>query len=256
MYLKLLNNNQMKKLLLAVVLAGTAAYAQAQVQIGPKVGLNVSTMDLGDSEEKEEKSIGSTLGLNIGVAANIKFSDAFSFAPELSFSQRGYGNLKYSTFEIYEGTDVTVEYKTEESFRASYMELPLLFRGTFGGAVKGYVNAGPSLGYWLGGRYKGEGSGETPDGTLPFTFDLDVKFVDEYKEYVTEEFVEVSKEDANRLQIGAAIGGGVILPVAGKSLLVDARYTLAFNDIYNNMPEKEKARNKGFALSLIYLLGK
>lgn len=237
----------MKKVFLTLVLVGTAALAQAQVQIGPKVGVNIATMDLGDREDKVADGVGYATGLNIGVASNIKFTEMFSFAPEISFSQKGY---KYAL-----GSS-TISGTEEETFKTNYIDMPLLLRGTFGSSVKGYVNAGPSLSYWLSGRYKGNGNYTENEITVPFNYDLEVKFVEEYDKIKTEDFVEVSKEHANRFEVGASFGGGFMLPLAGNNILVDARYTLVWKDLYKEMDANEKERNKFFTLSVIYLLGK
>ncbi|WP_224999946.1 porin family protein [Cesiribacter sp. SM1] len=236
----------MKKVFLTLVLAGTAALAQAQIQIGPKVGVNVATMNLGERENKVEDGIGYAAGLNVGVASNIRFTKMLSFAPEISFSQKGY---KYDL-----GTS-TMNGTEEETFKTNYIDMPLLLRGTFGSVVKAYVNAGPTLSYWLSGRYEGKGNYTENEVTQPFAYDLEVKFVKEYDQIETEDFVEVSKEHANRFEVGASFGGGVMLPVAGKNFLVDARYTLVWKDIYNEMDANEKERNKFLTLSVIYLLG-
>lgn len=238
----------MKKVILALLLAGSAAYAQAQIQIGPKAGVNFATMDLGEREDKAAEGVGTTVGATFGVAANIKMISFLSFAPELSFSQKGY---RYS----HEGERPILgenqSFSDTETFKAHYLDMPLLLRGTFGTTVKGYVNAGPSLSYWLNGRYKGYGNTNTTE----YSYDLRIKFVDEYKDIRTEEFIEVSKEHARRFELGAALGGGIILPLGGSDLLIDARYTHAFKDIYKEMPETEKARNRVFSVSVMYLFG-
>ena len=242
----------MKKVLLTLVLAGTAAFAQAQVQFGPKVGVNVATMDLGQRDDKDEAGVGSAFGLNIGVASNIKIIKGISVAPEIIFSQKGY---KYASSGEFEMMGQKVQYSEEETFTSNYLEVPLLLRGTFGSVVKGYVNAGPTLSYWLNGRYIGNWTGSSGSDIQTINYDLKVKFVEEYDKIKTEDFVEVSREHANRYEMGASIGGGVMLPLAGSSLMVDARYTFAWKDIYNEMKENEKARNKMISLSVAYLFG-
>lgn len=244
----------MKKVLLTLLLAGTAVFAQAQVQIGPKVGVNFATADLGDRADKDESGVGYAAGVNLGAAANIKFYKMFSFAPEMSFSQKGY---KYSLDEQ-STMRQSIKYTTEETFTASYLDMPLLLRATFGNSMKGYVNAGPTLSYWLNGRYQGEGKYTQAGIVKDYSYNVKVKFIDEYtgEEDLTEDIVEVRHDHANRFEIGASFGGGVIVPVAGRQLLIDVRYTFAGKDIYNDMKAGERAKNSMLSLSLMYLLGK
>ncbi|EMR02607.1 porin family protein [Cesiribacter andamanensis] len=246
----------MKKILLPLLLLGSTFYAQAQssIQLGPKVGLNLTTMDLGNTQDRTEQEIGYSPGLSLGVATSFKINSLLSFTPEISYAQYGYKGLVFTSTEEAESGEMAT-WTTKESFRTSFIDMPLLLRGTFGGPTKLYINAGPTLGYWLSGRYEGSGSGTYEGAEISYQYKLDVKFVDQYKDYKTDEFVEVSPEDSQRLQWGAAFGGGLMLPLAGNDLLVDARYSLAFTDLYKNMEGNEKARNKGFSLSLIYLFG-
>ena len=244
----------MKKVFLTLLLAGTAVCAQAQVHIGPKLGVNFATSDLGDRADKDENGVGYAAGVNIGAAADIRFFKMFSFAPEISFSQKGY---KYSIDEQ-SSLRQSSKYTTKETFKANYIDIPLLLRATFGNSLKGYVNAGPTLSYWLNGRYNGQGVFTEAGTSKDYSYNVQVKFIDEYtgEEDLTDDIVEVRHDHANRFEIGASFGGGVMVPVAGRQLLIDARYTFAGKDIYNEMKANEEAKNSMLSLSLMYLLGK
>ena len=239
------------------MLVGTAIFAQAQIQIkyGAKIGVNAATMNHGEREDKNSDGFKSTLRANIGLAADIKVLSIISVAPEISYSQKGY-SYSFSGEHFKDG--VLVKYSEEENFKTGYIDMPVLIRGTFGSVIKGYVNAGPTFSYWLDGRYKGNWNGTY--GSLPMikNYDMKVKFVDEYPDNFeeTEDIKEVRHDHANRLELGASFGGGLMLPLLGNNILIDARYTMAMKDMYNAMEDRQKARNRVLTLSAIFLINK
>lgn len=118
----------MKKiyLFLGLALAGKAGMAQ-QIEIIPKVGINMSKQNIGDlSGEKNRTAIQG------GVAVNIAAGSRFSIQPELNFIQKG--------TKIKNGT-------LDETRKLNYLELPVLAKYSVGPV---YLNAGPSIGLLLG----------------------------------------------------------------------------------------------------------
>lgn len=243
----------MKKILLILLLAGTAVCAQAQVQFGPKLGLNLTKMSTDDPAMDElERTMGT--GVNFGAAMSIDINEMFSFAPELSFSRKG----EKFTYEFTEGDPDMGQFtaKINMTLKLNYIDMPLLVRATFGDNFKWYLNAGPTLGYWAGGKVLGSVSmNGMPLGSQTFK----IKFVDGVAAEPTEEsdYMEISKDDANRFEVGASFGGGAILPVLNQKLLIDARYTLGLTDMANEMEGVgSKLRNNVASFSVIYLFSK
>ncbi len=206
-----------------MVLASAGVMAQAQ--FGARAGFNVTTVsqdtDFGDAEEPWRP------GFNIGLASQFRMSEIFAIAPELIYTQQGY----------------LVEYATggERNVRFDYLKLPVLFRLTFGDILKGYINAGPSLGYFLGGKFREEGR-------------LNLDPIDEKIVFGVEGDEEWDL-DANRLELGLGFGGGIMLDTEAGSFLIDLRYTRGFTDAANfEDGETEAYKNQAVMVSLTFLV--
>lgn len=217
----------MKKgfLTLMVMMFATAA-VMAQAQFGVRSGFNVATISQSAAEIQDAEEPWKP-GFNLGLASQFRMGEMFSIAPELMYTQRGY----------------LVEYGAgwENRVRYDYLNVPVMFRAAFGDVLKGYVNAGPTLGYLLGGRYRTEGT--LPAGLTP----LDEKIVFEGTSGNRWDL------DANRLEIGGAIGGGIMLDTEGGSFLIDLRYTQGFTEIAN-FADDDGYKNQVVSVSLIYLV--
>lgn len=202
----------MKKLLfvVAALVLVTSSYAQTVI---PRVGVTLSTWGGDDAEAYGDAK--SKLGFTLGAGFNMPLGEGpISLQPELNFIKKG---VKF------EGEDWT------ETYSLSYLEVPVLVKATFGEATKFYVNAGPSVGFGLGGKLKWEEGDE--DG------DEDIKFGDGDDEDVT--YVE------KKTDIGLQLGGGVIL---GDKIIIDIRYGLGLTDLY----EDASVKNNGFQFTVGY----
>lgn len=215
----------MKKIYLTFIIMLLATVGvMAQAQIGIRAGLNVATV--ADDYEIAEEEPWRT-GFNVGIATQFRAGEVFSFAPELMYTQRGF-RQQYAQ-------------GLEREARFDYLNIPLLFRLHFGGILKGYINAGPTVGYWLGGR-------QTAD-VIPA-----VEVSQPYEESIT--FEDVDEDwayDASRLELGGAVGAGIMLDTEGGSFLIDLRYTHGFTNIAD-FPDTDNFKNRVVSVSLIYLV--
>jgi hypothetical protein len=218
----------MKKsfLLLAVMLTlGTAV--QAQFSIIPKAGISLANVNFDEDEEGQK----SNLGLVAGVGFNIPITsdNFFAIQPEILYVQKGYA---------YENQGVDVR----SSF--NYIDVPLLLKINFGGdAIKAYVNAGPSFGYWLGGKIKADDE------------DVKIRFGD--ADNLTADEVTLDSDDYNRLDIGLQFGGGVGFGIGPGSLLLDARYGFGLtnlNSIEGASDSENQSKNNVFQFTLGYAI--
>ena len=216
-----------KTLLTFVVMMLATAGVMAQSQFGVRAGFNVTTVnqdvDFGEGAEEPWRP-----GFNVGLASQFRMSEVFAIAPELLYTQRGY----------------LVEYGSvgERNVRYDYLNLPVMFRLTFGDILKGYINAGPTFGYLLSGKYKVEGE----------IAGVEVEPVNE-KINFNSDGEEDWDLDANRFEIGGAIGGGVMLDTEGGSFLIDLRYSQGFTNVAN-FEETDGNKNQAVTVSLIYLV--
>jgi hypothetical protein len=90
---------------------------------------------------------GASTSLRVGFAAGgflaIRFGGGFSIQPEVLFTQKG---VKLDVSESGLSGDVT--------YKADYLDVPILARLTFGKGVRGYVFAGPSFDIKLNAKMK------------------------------------------------------------------------------------------------------
>jgi hypothetical protein len=225
-YLKV--NKIMKKIILVfTLLISLAEAANAQVSIIPKGGVNFSNVRFDNDHDVDGQKVAVGFSAGVGIKANI--NDNVFFQPELMFTQKGFSAKKDGSAGGYNGT-----------YRLNYLQVPILFGLQSNGdedAVKVYVNAGPSIGYLLGGTVKGNwdilGFGDDVNKTIKFTDDPDP--------------IQLNELNANRVEVGIVGGGGVLFSVArGVNMFVDARYNYGLTD-YNK--ETDKSRNSVFSIT-------
>lgn len=213
------------------------------VLIGPKAGIQATRAFFDDEEYYNEYRSLPALNYHAGVVGNIKVTDLFSLHTELLLNQTG-KKLK--------GKD---DYSLARE-RYRNLTAPVLLRASFPiGYNQVYINAGPNLSYWLGGR----GSIRIPElleGDIE-ELDYSIRFGDRID--VAGAFYV---SDPNRLQLGIDIGAGALLPMGRDFLMVDLRYTWG----HTNMAKTESSymnflffnddlayANHGLSLSVAYL---
>jgi hypothetical protein len=241
----------MKKTLLLFALALTfGAAAQAQVSIIPKGGLTLSTISYEKTanfsiEEEESKS---TTGFVAGLGFNIPITEDgfFSVQPEVLYLQKGY-RVDYS--------NALGSLDLEEKF--NYVEVPVLGKVNFGTEkIKLYVNAGPSFGYALDGKY------ESVVKAGPLSLNTSGKNIFEAEpDNSTGDDAYFDPKYYNRLDIGLQFGGGIGLAVGPGAVLLDARYGLGLTNFYkgntdnsSNADNDPNIKNRVFAFTLGYAI--
>lgn len=130
----------MKHLTLIVTLCVMSTFAHAQVNddiSGIKGGVNFTNLYVDDVDDENMK-----IGFNVGVFHRAQVSEHFGIQPELLFTQKG-SELHY------DGGIVTGSgsYK----FNMNYLELPVLFVGSFGNFN---LHVGPYAGLLVGAKIK------------------------------------------------------------------------------------------------------
>lgn len=193
-----------------IVMLITSATVFGQAQVGIRLGANWATV-IRENDVPAGVETPWQPGITIGVASSFAFlSPAFAIAPEINFSQRG------SSWE---------EGGISSKDRYNFLEVPVLFRLSFGEVLRGYVNAGPMFSYWLGGKTDNE----------------DINFS------------EIDNE--NRWELGASLGGGVQLNTGLGSFLIDLRYTRGFTDAFKEAtPGGDNFKHQLISTSLIFLI--
>ncbi|MEA3444298.1 MAG: porin family protein, partial [Bacteroidota bacterium] len=187
---------------------------------------------------------GQLLSYHVGAISNIAFTRNLSLQAEFLFSKKGH-RLNF----LKDTVDFSID--GYEKYVLNYLEVPLLLKFSFGpDEVKGFVNAGPYWGKWLGGKYRTKidstinGESYSVDVSNDIDFDADYADLD-YK--------------ANKSDFGLIIGGGFMYEAGPGNLLVDFRYTISLRDINNwndtgLQPEGyNELKSRVFSISFGYL---
>ena len=189
--------------------------ASAQFRLGPAVGASISRWHFPKEESNEFYSSRLTPGYHGGFAANYWVNERYSLHTEWLYLYRQ-KNVNYN-----KGTLMVNDQATHH-----YLSVPVLYRVSFHSQIKKshqewYLNAGPALHYWMGGRGTLRTNEQSPyvqEGRL----DYKIKF-GKPEEFGSTEYIE----PANRWQIALYAGGGVIFDLGhGRHIWVDARTSL------------------------------
>jgi hypothetical protein len=228
-------------------------------QYGVKGGLQYSWTRLDDPTQQGVVRSHPIPGFNVGLVAAFEVKKRYFLHTELLYSTKGKNVLGI--------TDASLQNRV--IYR--YIDLPMLyniqFKKTLNSATlkqfKWYIGAGPIFSYWLGGSGTVNNS-ELEENGLP-AIDYKLKFGsrgDDLREINT-----VYVSDANRLQVGFNLGGGILLePVSGRKIMVDVRLEIGHswlgkkNSTDYVLPATYKdnlqSSNMGLRLSCAYLFEK
>lgn len=221
----------MKKLnILLVLVLLFSMNGYAQITLTPRVGTTFSTIAFSDLIEEDLETGNnkqSAIGFIAGAEVGFGISDMFSIQTGLNFTQKG---------TEYELGGVT------STITTNYLEIPLLARVHFGSdKIKGYVNAGPSLGLGLNGKVKAEGFG--------VSFEEDITFGDGDGE---DDFFE------NSIDLGLQFGAGIGYLLGPGQIVLDLRYGLGLSNLFETPDGFDrsdfKSTNNVFAISLGYAI--
>ncbi|MCU0447416.1 MAG: PorT family protein [Microscillaceae bacterium] len=224
----------MKKLLPTIFILHFAANLLAQSYVMPKLGITYSNVAL-NSRTQSLFQFGAglydleyKLGFTGGVAINRELNDNLSVQMEFLLTEKGFQG-KADFF----GDRLLLR------SRLYYFEVPLLAKYSFGtDDIQFYLNAGPSIAYALGGRFKG------------------------YDTTATIAFTETPKPNEyffnNRLDLGLQAGLGLAFDTGNGKWIVDARFGYGLSHLLNpprGVNQSDfKNQNRVFALTLGYML--
>jgi hypothetical protein len=241
----------MKKtfLFLATLFAfGAAGFAQ--VSVIPKAGFTLSTISLPNNSGVafEEGDVMSLSGFVAGIGFNVPIAGDgfFSVQPELLYIQKGY--------KVEAAVDQGSLVQTDSY---NYLEVPVLARINFGSErVKLYVNAGPSFGYALNGRF----TQNVTVGPLSLSTEGKNIFKEEPDNSIGDDEY-LSPKYFNRVDTGVQFGGGLGLKVGPGAVLLDARYGMGLTNFFKgnrdngtSNDDQANVQNRVFAFTLGYAI--
>jgi hypothetical protein len=188
----------MKKLFtLLLVFAAFTSISLAQMQIGPKAGVNFSTL-IGDDAEGSE----SLTGFTGGIFFMYQFNKMFAIQPEAYYTMKG-----ATDSETFEGETI------EATFSLDYIEIPILFKFLIpmeNSSIAPSLFVGPYIGFNTTAKIKLEYLGQSME--------------DDY-------------EDVNPTDIGLVFGTGLGIPVGQNELGFDFRYILGLTSVDDSAEE-------------------
>ena len=175
--------------------------SQAQIALIPKVGISRGTYKLTTNWLNQTASSGVGLTAGMGVALPTSQIPWLSFQPEVNYVQKAATFNQTSVMP-----EIGIVSQSQTTRRNHYLEVPLLAKARLGKqAVQGFVQAGPSLGLFLGSKTKLTIDGQpltiTPDMAAP----------------------RIGKAN-NSLELGLQVGGGVGIAMGPGTFLLEARY--------------------------------
>jgi hypothetical protein len=202
--------------------------AEAQYWLGPKVGYHYTLHDYQDEAYEGMYAISKDHNYEIGMALTYTASERYSVHTELYYERIG------NRVQNKEG-DFFVDSKSTNA----YLSTPLLLRVSMGHSpVHWYVNGGPKLSLWLGG--KGEFANgifdEFEAGKLNNQgyFEYKMAFDRSKAEGINNGVYYIN--EANRIQYSLTVGGGFYLDLAnGARLMFDARYNWGHSNMGFNV---------------------
>jgi hypothetical protein len=163
----------------------------AQIQIGPKAGLNISNL-AGDEAEIFGESFDSKNGFTGGIFFMYQVNKFFAIQPEAYYTMKG------ATLDIM-GIDITATF--------NYVEVPFLLKLIIpveGSNVRPSIFAGPSVGFNTTAKLKAEANGQSEEEDI---------------------------DDVMSTEFSLAFGGGLGFMVGNNELGFDVRYILGLSTI-------------------------
>ena len=122
----------------------------AQMQIGPKAGINIANT-VADGPQFFNQDSDSKTGFTGGIFFMYQFSDLFAIQPEAYYTMKG-ATSNINAFDI--------------TFTFDYIEVPVLLKLIIpveGSNIRPSIFAGPSLGFNTAAKFKVEANGEAEE---------------------------------------------------------------------------------------------
>lgn len=171
-------------LLAGSLLLSGSVYAQAGLRVGG-TWMDIAKNPFDGRKGAASRQTNSQFGYHLGVYYQVPLTKRLSLVPELQFSR------EHQHARVDNSSDPAHGSSSDYELRLSYLYLPVLARATFGPV---YFEAGPQLGWLVGGH--GEGTTQTYVVDRTFTSTIDQAAAERYK----------------RFDAGLCLGVGATLP--------------------------------------------
>jgi hypothetical protein len=236
-----------KNTFLSLLMMGAALGAMGQTLV-PKLGTSLSSSSLEMEQSRQfgrNPEVDPMVGIAGGVAIDFPLGDKLSLQPEIWYVQKG--------FKIADSdADGDWSFTRTDKVRLGFLEVPVLLKYNFKmGLTRMYLAMGPSASYALGGTYRAKETNEYadfPEGNYTMRINEKVSFEEIPGDYEGYYFERVN----NRFQLGAHIGGGVLM---FQKVWLDIRYNRGFTEIYEPLDRAWTPRENARLHSLQMTVG-
>jgi hypothetical protein len=233
----------MKKLLLAIIMAGSAHYASAQFSsptkttFGIKGGVNFASAQLSADGSSFTVNTGKLTNFSAGFFADIAVTESFSVQPGLYYSGKGF-KLDNITTSFDFGDGLSGSSISERKTNIAYVQVPVNFLFNANTNVgKFFVGAGPFIAAAVNAKIKGYDEGSVTVAGKTETERQDVN-----------EKIEIgSEEGIKRFDYGVTGMAGFRF---NNGLLLSANYDLGLANISGAASENGKLKTRTIGISL------
>lgn len=167
-------------------------------------------------------------GFAVGAYMIYPFTPNLAFQPEAFYVNKG-AKWEGSGQTYDEDLGEYIDYDWKQTLKLDYIEVPLLLRlePTMSGSVGPYFLVGPSVGFKASAKMKYEVTASAAGQSISMDDEEDL-------------------DEVKSIDLGAAIGAGLVVPMESVSLLFEARYTLGLTKVDDSDTESD-VKNSAFA---------
>lgn len=222
----------MKKIMMICAASICMAYtALAQFTIGPRAGVTLNKISTPDLIDLVIPDLEYVPGFEWGVTSEYAINDNFSIMAEALYRDKGFRVREATDVKVF-NLDVPLGVRVDTRLR--YLDIPIMAKYAFGkGTTRGYVMAGPQVGYAMNGRLKTRAN-------LLLDFNL------------TNTKIPLDGLGHNRFDVGGVVGVGAEFDTGNGKLFFDARYQQGFLDSFDVPVVRLNIRNHGFGFGVGY----
>lgn len=213
---------------------GSLSFAQGSFSFGVKGGMMATNLVLPDGLDQVVENPDFSFVANpvLGLVGEWQVLPALALQPELNFSTKGFQLRQDGGVQLF-GVSVPAGVVAYSEFR--YLEVPVLAKLSFGeGDVRGYVGAGPVVGYALDGRLNTR-------ATVLVELDL------------TDTPIDLERIDYRRFEAGLVAGAGIAVEALHGRFFLDGRFQRGLTEVYDLPLIRDRLQFRGLSLAAGYM---
>lgn len=215
-------------LILAIIFLVSSVMAQNN-QVGPLVGLNLASMDVDFDDEEFDIDTSMRTCFAFGGVFYLSLSPNIGIQIEPAYMQKG------SKVEM-KGMDDGHSFKMEQTVKANYIDIPILFKASFGqGSTKPYILAGPDIAFKIGDAIV-ETDKVTVDGQ---------DITNQIPSDELEQDLETKSTD-----FGLNFGAGILFPLGTNHFFIEGQYNIGLTNINDEDPDETDIKTKGIQIKV------